>query len=44
MNKSLEDQEARKGGDNEVMGSRQAQRAKRAYMKPARKSKRAEKK
>lgn len=40
MDKSLEDREARKGGDNEIMGSRQAQRAKRAYEKPTRKSRR----
>ena len=37
MDKSLEDREARKGGDNELEGSRQAYKAKRPPFKPARK-------
>ena len=43
MDKSLEREEARKGGDNELEGSRQARQAKKAYMKPARKSQRQQK-
>ena len=37
MDKSLESREARKGGDNELEGSRQAARTKRPPLKPARK-------
>ena len=43
MDKSLEEREAKRGGDNELEGSRQARQAKKAYMKPARKSQRQQK-